>query len=237
MVQLLDQDKGTPMYPIASEETYKDGQIILKEESAGDWIYVVLSGSVEISKTLGGKRFILTVLEPGEVFGELGYFAAIKRTATARAIGMTTLGIIDRTFLDKEFNKLPGFFRAILVSEVRRFRKLIDRACGFTTRREARAQRALSLAFKNRQSFISAYSGNISTGGLFINTPHLLNRGERFVLKLQLPGLSEPIQAKCEVVWTREQSETERRPPGMGVKFCEMTERHSQMMRQYLQGS
>lgn len=237
MVQFVNQEKGAPTYPIASQEAYKDGQIIFREGSAGDWIYVVLSGSVEISKTIDGKTFILTVLEPGEVFGELGYLAAIKRTATARAVGTTTLGVIDRTFLDQEFNKLSGFFRAILVSEVRRFRELIDRACGFTTRREARAQRALSLAFKNRQSFISAYSGNISSGGLFINTAHLLNKGERFLLKLQLPGLSEPLQARCEVVWTRQQSETDRRPPGMGVKFCEMTERDSHMLRQYLQGS
>ncbi|NVL93005.1 MAG: TIGR02266 family protein [Desulfobacterales bacterium] len=237
MVRLVDQEKGNPTYPIASEESYKDGQIIFKEGSAGNWIYVVLSGSVEISKTIEGRRFILTVLESGEVFGELGYFGAINRTATARAVGTTTLGVIDRAFLDQEFNKLSGFFRAILVSEVRRFKEMIDRACGFTTRREARAQRALSLAFKNRQSFISAYSGNISSGGLFINTSHLLNKGERFLLKLQLPGLSEPIQAKCEVVWTREQSETDRRPPGMGVKFCEMTERNSQMLGQYLQGS
>jgi len=41
------------MYHIASEETYKDGQVILEEGSSGDWVYVVLSGSVEISKTIG----------------------------------------------------------------------------------------------------------------------------------------------------------------------------------------
>ncbi len=84
------------MYQIASEETYKDGQVILEEGSSGDWVYVVLSGSVEISKTIGGRNFIITALEPGEVFGELGYLGAMKRTATARAIHRPSLPRSDR---------------------------------------------------------------------------------------------------------------------------------------------
>jgi uncharacterized protein (TIGR02266 family) len=236
MVQLSDQDNTISKYPIASKEDYKDGQIIFKEGSYGDWIYVVLRGSVEISKTIGGRKFVISMLEPGEVFGELGYFGAIKRTATSRAIGETTLGVIDRVFLDKEFNKLSGFFRAILVAEVKRFRGLIDRACEFTARKEARARKTLSLTFKNRQSFVSAYTGNISNGGLFISTQHILSEGEKFLLKLQLPGISESIEVNCEVVWTRAQRETENRPPGMGIRFCEMTKEDRQILSQYLQG-
>ncbi len=223
------------MYHIASQETYKDGQIIFKEGSSGDWIYVVLSGSVEISKTVGAKKFILSVLEPDEVFGELGYFGAIKRTATAQAIGETTLGVVDRSFLDQEFNKLSGFFRAILVAEVKRFRNLIDRASEFSSRKQPRVQKSLTLMFKDRQSFIKAYTGNISRGGLFIRTERPLKEGEQFLLKLQLPGLPEPIKANCEVSWAREQSDTDKRPPGMGVKFCKMTKRDNQILNQYFQ--
>jgi len=211
------------MYHIASKETYEDGQIIFKEGSYGDWLYVVLSGSVEISKTINAEKFVLTVLEPGEVFGELAYLGAIKRTATAHAIGKTTLGVIDRTFLDQEFNKLSEFFRAILVAEVKRFRNLIERACAFSSRKEPRVQKTLSLIFKDRQSFVKAYTGNISRGGLFIRTEDPLKQGEQFLLKLQLPDLSEPVKVMCKVVWTREQSDSETRPSGMGVKFCEMT--------------
>jgi CRP-like cAMP-binding protein len=112
------------MYPIASEESYKDGQVIFKEETSGDWVYAILNGNVEISRTIGDRKYIITVLAPGEVFGELGYLGDIKRTATARAIGDTTLGIIDRSFLDREFNLLSSAFRAILVAVVNRFRNL-----------------------------------------------------------------------------------------------------------------
>ena len=226
------------MYPIATEETYKDGQIIFREGTYGDWVYVVLSGSVEVSKMIGGRKSIITVLEPDEVFGELGYLGAIdKRTATVRAIGETTIGVIDRTFLDKEINKLSGYFRTILVAVVKRFRTLIDRACEFSSRKEARAQKSLSLSFKDRHSFIKAYTGNISKGGLFIKTERPLKEGEKFLLKMQLPDLSEPIKLDCEVAWTREQSETEKRPSGMGVKFCEMSKQDSQILNRYVQTS
>ena len=223
------------MYPIATKETYKVGQIIFKEDTYGDWVYVVLSGSVEISKTIGGKKSIITVLEPDEVFGELGYFGAIKRTATAQAIGETTIAVIDRTFLDKEFNNLSGYFRAILVALVKRFGNLIDRACEFTSRKESRVQKSLSVMFKNRQSFAKAYTGNISRGGLFLRTERPLKEGEQFLLKLQLPGLSGPIKVNCEVSWAREQSYTEKSSPGMGVKFCEMSKQDTQILNRYVQ--
>ena len=225
------------MFPIASEETFEDGQTILKEGSSGDWIYVVVSGSVEISKTIEERKFIISVLEPGEVFGELGYLGDIKRTATAQAVGKTTVGIIDRAFLDKEFNNLSGYFRVILVAVVKRFRYLIDRVSEFYTRKELRAQKTLSLTFKDRQSFVKAYTGNISEGGLFIRTERPLKKGEQFLLKLQLPGLSEPMEVNCEVAWAREQSDTENKPSGMGVKFCEMTKQDNQILSQYLQTS
>ncbi|MBW2358476.1 MAG: cyclic nucleotide-binding domain-containing protein [Deltaproteobacteria bacterium] len=58
-------------YNIANEETYQDGQIIFKEGSPGDWVYVILSGSVEISKDIRGQKDIIEKLQPGDVFGEL----------------------------------------------------------------------------------------------------------------------------------------------------------------------
>ena len=38
------------MFIFVSEDTYQDGHVLLKEGTAGNWLYVVLSGAVEISK-------------------------------------------------------------------------------------------------------------------------------------------------------------------------------------------
>jgi uncharacterized protein (TIGR02266 family) len=222
-------------YNIASEQTYRDGDVIFEEGSSGDWVYVVVSGMVEVSKTVNRRKYLLGLVEPGEIFGELAMIGAVKRTATTRAIGETTVGIIDRDFLGTEFNKLSSEFRAMLVAFVARFIKMMERIQGFSTRKEERIAKKLSLAFKDRKTFVKAYSGNISNGGLFIRHANPLGIGEQFLLKLQLPGIKEPIPIKCQVAWVRKPSEaTAARPPGMGVKFIEMNDKDKVILKKYV---
>jgi CRP-like cAMP-binding protein len=82
------------MLDVVSEETYQDGEIIIEEGTSGDWVYIVQEGRVEISKMIGGKKFVMTTLGPGEVFGELSFLGGVERTATVRAIGATSVGVI-----------------------------------------------------------------------------------------------------------------------------------------------
>jgi len=116
------------MFTLASEETYEDGQIIFKEGSSGNWVYTIISGSVEISKTVDGKKVVVELLQEGEVFGELAFLEGIKRTATVTAVGETTIGLIDRVYLDAEFNRLSSDFRAIVKAIVKRSKKLLETA-------------------------------------------------------------------------------------------------------------
>ena len=221
------------MSHIASEETYQDGEIIIEEGTSGDVVYTVRSGTVEISKTIRGQKFILTMLEPGAVFGELGFLGGITRTATARAIGETSIGIIDRAFLDEEFNKLSSDFRTILLAVVKRYKQMVDRTVEFSSRKESRAQKVLSLSYKDRKSFVDSYTQNVGNGGLFIGTENPPEKGEQFLLKLELPGLSDPMKIKCEVVWVRKQEEETDHPNGMGVRFIEITKADDQTLKQY----
>ena len=227
--------KDVREYNLAAEETYQDGQVIFEEGSSGDWIYCILSGSVEISKTVEGRRHVFEILKPGEVFGELGFIGGVKRTATARAIGETTLGIVDREFLEKEFNQLSGGFRSILGSIVLRFEKMLERAHDFRTRAEPRVPRVLSLKFKDRQAFTQAYSANLSSSGLFIRTENPFNTGEVFLLQLQIPDVPSILQVKSEVIWNRKKDDLQpERPPGMGVKLCEVSKKDYQLLKEYL---
>lgn len=227
--------KGKVTYNIADEESYHDGQIIFKEGSSGDWIYVIISGAVEISKMVQGQKHIVAILKEGEVFGELGFVGVTKRTATARAIGETTVGIIDREFLEKEYNQLSGQFRSIVEVITLRFKEMLDKSCAMTKRTTPRIERALSLVFKDREAFFRAYTGNVSAGGLFIKTENPLIAGDQLSVKLQLPGVSDPLQIKCEVAWARTTQESQPgRPPGMGVKFVQISNRDHRILKQYL---
>jgi len=223
------------MFIYVSEDTYPDGHVLLKEGTSGNWLYVVLSGAIEISKTIDGKKFVIDVLRPGEVFGEVGFIGGKKRTATATTIGQTVIGAVDRSSLDAEFNELSSDFRAILLAMANRFEKMVNRVVEFSSRTDMRIQKTLSLTYKDDQAFVSAYASNISTGGLFVKTEKPLRLGDQFMLRLQLPSLHEPLRVSCEVAWVRGATEaTAKQPAGMGLKFIEMSKGDRETLKNYL---
>ena len=228
------------MFNIASENKYDDGQVIYKEGSSGDWVCVVLSGAVETSRAIGERVHVLGQLHEGEIFGETSFFEGTTRTITVRAVGKTTIGILDRLSLDGEFNALSSDFRNVVIELARKYRNLIETVSEYSHRKEERIPKTLSIRFKDRQSFIKAYSENISAGGLFLRTEKPLKQGEAFFLKLQLPETADPMEIKCEVAWARKQVEdSANRPSGMGIKFTGISDRDRSSIKEYLkkQGS
>lgn len=213
------------MYITTTEETYQDGQIIIEEGSHGDWVYVVESGSVEILKRVGDKDVVIERLEAGEVFGELGFIAKVPRIATVKAVGETTVGILDRGFLDAEFNKLSSNFQTILKTLSLRLEKTTRIASEIISRRQdQRVHKTLELQFKSKEELVKACSENVSSGGIFMDTEEPLLQGERFMLNLFLPNDPEPLKIECEVSWDRRVTEDPKmRPLGMGVRFVEIS--------------
>lgn len=226
------------MYNIISEETYPDGALIMEEGSSGDWIYVVLAGKVEVFKTMKGRKVVVDMLGEGDILGEVSFLSPQeKRTASARAIGVVTVGVIDRDYLDGEFNKLSGDFKKILTSLVDRLRTTTEAVCNFTDRyRDPRVTQNLKIVFKNQEYVVRGNSDNISSRGIFIRTNDPLDKGEQFIFKLEIPHNPEPIKGACEVVWSRKGSENPTtRPVGMGCKFIKMSLEDQKALREFLQ--
>lgn len=115
------------MFQIATYETFQDGQVIFAEGSNGDWIYVVEEGEVEISKEVDGRKIVIEILKSGDIFGEMAYIDKTPRSATATAKGKAEVGIIDRDFFDKEFNKLSTDFREMIKTVAFRLRKTTEK--------------------------------------------------------------------------------------------------------------
>jgi uncharacterized protein (TIGR02266 family) len=224
------------MFQIATEETFQDGQVIFEEESRGDWIYLIESGEVEVYKNVGEKEIVIDTLQPGDVFGEISFFSKLPRTASAKAVGTVTLGVIDRTIVDEEFNKLSGDFRMLLNSLVLKLLKHNEKVCQPLFQREApRVPKVLNLSYKSRKGFIKAFSSNLSADGIFIKTPKPLAVGEQFVLNLNLPDSSESIRIECEVSWRQTGKEDlAKHPPGMGVTFIDISPADRQRLKEQL---
>ncbi|MDF1593005.1 MAG: cyclic nucleotide-binding domain-containing protein [Desulfobacterales bacterium] len=210
------------MFQIADEHTFEDGQTIWEEGSFGDWIYLIQTGKVELSKKVRGEKVVIDTLRVDDILGEMGYIIQSPRIFTALAIGKTTLGIVDRDFLDQEYNRLSDDIKLIMRSLALRLNKASENV-NFG-RKSPRITKILSLVFKSRESLINAFTGNASDNGLLIKTSKPLPKGEKFSLRLQLPDNPDPLNIDCEVAWSRTQSDDPvQRPPGMGVKFIQIS--------------
>jgi CRP-like cAMP-binding protein len=63
------------------------GQILFKEGDAGDRLFVVVEGKLKLGTSSGdGRENLLSILGPGDMFGELSLFDPGPRTATATAV-------------------------------------------------------------------------------------------------------------------------------------------------------
>ena len=221
------------MFQIGTEENYRDGEIIFEEGSSGDWIYVIESGAVEIFGEIDGEKMVFAVLKPGEVIGEMGFITKEVRSASARAVGDTTVGIIDRDFLDFEFNKLSSSFQAILITLARRLKEATRNAD--LIKKAPRGTKVLSLAFKTRDHVRRAFSENMDGNGLFIRTSNPLAKGERFFLKLRLPDIPEPAKIGCEVTSSRaDTDDPSKKPLGMEIRFIQISESDRQAILRFL---
>jgi uncharacterized protein (TIGR02266 family) len=77
--------------------------------------------------------------------------------------------------------------------------------------------------FERFSGFISEYSANISPTGMFITTTNPEPAGSILDFEFRLGDGFEIIQGKGEVVWTRAVAEGPNRPPGIGIRFLDLS--------------
>ncbi len=66
------------IYAASSMLTFKPGAVVIEEDDIDDSFYIIVRGQVEVRKS--GR--LVTTLEQGDCFGEIGFLASHKRTAT-----------------------------------------------------------------------------------------------------------------------------------------------------------
>lgn len=75
--------------------TFQPGEFIFREGDESSDAYWVLSGQVEISIDTPQGRKVLTILEEGEIFGEMGMIDDLPRAASARALSETEVDVVN----------------------------------------------------------------------------------------------------------------------------------------------
>ncbi|MBW1808245.1 MAG: PilZ domain-containing protein [Deltaproteobacteria bacterium] len=100
-------------------------------------------------------------------------------------------------------------------------------------RRFARVDTKLHVQFVYAEGFFELKTEDLSLGGLFIATDHLVPVGEKVRLVLHIPGDHPSVKAVCEVVRVVEES-APGQPAGLGIRFDDMSDADLLTVRDYL---
>jgi len=83
----LTDDEFNRLSHIFVSRAYRKNQIIFLEEETGNYMYLVLSGKVKVSKSgAGGKETILAIHRAGDFFGEMSLLDGKTSPATVSAM-------------------------------------------------------------------------------------------------------------------------------------------------------
>ena len=76
----------------ASEVSFRRNDLVFQEGDEPDALYIVIKGRLALVNTApDGRESVLALMEPGDLFGEMGMLDDLPRSATARALETSTL--------------------------------------------------------------------------------------------------------------------------------------------------
>ena len=98
-MELLKRFEGHDLEP---------GTVIIREGEAGQGLFVILLGEVEIlNKDPSGREKTVAKLGAGEVFGEMSLLGDRPTTATVRSLSRTTIMFLGRDYFRRLVTALP----------------------------------------------------------------------------------------------------------------------------------
>jgi CRP-like cAMP-binding protein len=83
----LDDDAAASLLANMVSVKIAKGSVLFAEGDEGDQLYVIAEGKIKLGTSSGdGRENLLSILGPGEMFGELSLFDPGPRTSTATAV-------------------------------------------------------------------------------------------------------------------------------------------------------
>jgi len=126
----LTDDELIAVAEIVQPMEFEYGEIIIREGDKGDSLFVIIEGSVEVSRTDGYDNISLNIFSEGAYFGEMSLFDDHLRSATIKALEYTLCFNIakeDFLFVFEENHKIRNtIYRNTIVETFKRFRDVSD---------------------------------------------------------------------------------------------------------------
>jgi len=102
---------------------YKDGEIIIKQNTLGNCLYVIQEGRVEVIDENNGNEIKIAELGETEFFGEMGLFEKDVRSCTVRAVGDAKVLTVDKKNFYRTIQQDPTIAYRLLEIMSKRLRQ------------------------------------------------------------------------------------------------------------------
>ncbi|OGQ84381.1 MAG: hypothetical protein A3F90_15860 [Deltaproteobacteria bacterium RIFCSPLOWO2_12_FULL_60_19] len=104
---------------------YRDGEVIVRQGEAGDCMFVIQAGEVEVFREDGKQREVrLAVLREKDFFGEMALFDREVRSATVRALAEARVLTVDRKSFLRRVHEDPSLAFRVVEQMSHRIREL-----------------------------------------------------------------------------------------------------------------
>ena len=92
------------------------GQILIQEGTIGDWMMLLLSGTVDVTKrSAGGTPSRIAVIKSGAPVGEMSMLDGAPRYATCSALEEVEAGVLTRLAIEQLIREHPAVGAKLLV--------------------------------------------------------------------------------------------------------------------------
>lgn len=123
----MDDEEKAKLFESMAKVHLARGEVLFHEGEPGDRLYVIARGKIKLGRrSADGRENLLSVLGPGEMFGELSLFDPGPRTATVSAVSDSLLYELHHKQLVDWLREHPNVAMQLLRSLARRLRRTND---------------------------------------------------------------------------------------------------------------
>ena len=111
----LTPDEMARVTASAEDRSYLRGDVVFAEGAEPDHLYVVVNGRIAIAnKSIDGRESMVALMEREDVFGEMGLFEDLGRSAEARALEPSTVIAIPYAPLKDIYESRPALLWGVV---------------------------------------------------------------------------------------------------------------------------
>jgi CRP/FNR family transcriptional regulator len=127
LFRALDDDGAVALQAGVTIVELARAERLFEEGASGNQLYVVLDGKIKLTRAAAdGRENLLSVVGPGEMFGELSLFDPRPRTASAIAVTDSRLGALAHDDLRNWLTGRPDVALHLLQALAQRLRRAND---------------------------------------------------------------------------------------------------------------